>query len=80
MTGIPKHLQVGQAVNLEEVEAGYQITVLTAGQSATQIVEIGVDYLVIDDAAAGITTRLPVHLLVTPREPAPAPQPEPQAA
>jgi hypothetical protein len=76
MAGIDKHLQIGQAVSLNEQAAGYQITLLPAEQPGAKVVEIGTDYVVFDNEEAGVKTRIPVHLLKF----APPPPPAPQAA
>ena len=63
MTDI-KPLQTGQTVSLAVQESGcYQITILSPGQPGPLVVEIGSDYIVCDDAAEGVTTRIPVHII-----------------
>jgi hypothetical protein len=74
MAGIDKHLQIGQTVSLSEQASGYQITLLPPEQPGPKIVEIGTDYVVVDNAEAGVKTRIPVHLLKFAPPPAPAPQ------
>ena len=78
MTAIRKQLQVGQTVRVEHQETGCQVlTVLPAGQTGLQVTEVGVDYLVLEDAAEGVRTRLPMHIIKSVN---PLPSPEPQAA
>jgi hypothetical protein len=82
MTAIDKRLQAGQTVRLTEVTAGYQVTVLPPEEPGQTLVAVGPDYIVCDDEAAGVKTRIPVHLLVSVMSPetAPAPAPEPAPA
>jgi hypothetical protein len=63
MGGVHKQLQLGQTVSLADQPTGFQVTVLAAEQPGQKIVEIGDDYLIFDDETAGITTRVPVHLI-----------------
>ena len=58
MTSLGKHLQVGQTVGLVELEFGYQLTILATGEPGKQVMEVGEDYVVLDDASAGVSTRL----------------------
>ena len=76
MSGIDKHLQIGQTVNLSELAVGYQVTQAAPEQAGPKVVEIGADYVVFDNEDAGVKTRVPVHLLKF----APPPAPTPQAA
>lgn len=63
MFTISKQLQVGQRVNLIGLEAGCQITVLDPDQSGPRIVELTSEFVVLDDEAAGVRTRIPLHLV-----------------
>lgn len=63
MTSLTKQFQVGQTVSIKELEYGCQVTVLAAGQAGPQVVEVGSDYVVFEDAGAGIRTRIPVHVI-----------------
>jgi hypothetical protein len=76
MASIDKQLQIGQSVTLSEQAAGYQITLLPPEQAGPKVVEIGTDYVVVDNVDAGVKTRIPVHLLKF----APPAAPTPQAA
>jgi hypothetical protein len=73
MGDIGKLVQVGQTVRLEELAFGFRITVLAADEPGHKIVEIGQDYLVVEDEAAAVRTRIPVFSVkvVTPTPPVP---------
>jgi hypothetical protein len=74
MIDVAKHLQVGQTVRLEALAGGYQITPLSAAEPGLAVTMIGPDYVVLDDAEAGVRTRIPSHCLTfTPAPAAPAP-------
>jgi hypothetical protein len=71
MADVLKQLQVGQIVSLKELESDcHLITVLPADQAGPRIIEIGADYILLEDAAAGVQTRIPVHLIKTIAPPA----------
>jgi hypothetical protein len=63
MPRLDQRLQVGQAVRLEERACGYHIAVLAPGELGPTVVEIGSDYILFEDAAVGVRTRLPLHLV-----------------
>jgi hypothetical protein len=63
MGGGLKLLQVGQAVRVQHHEYNCSITVLPAGQPGPKVIEVGVDYVIFEDEAEGVTTRIPMHLL-----------------
>jgi hypothetical protein len=66
MADVLKQLQIGQVVSLKELESDcHLISVLAAEQTGQKIVEIGADYIVLDDEAAGVRTQIPVHLIKT---------------
>jgi hypothetical protein len=74
MVDIAKHLQVGQTVQLEATASGYQISVLGDNQPGLIVCAVGQDYVVLDDAGAGVKTRIPSHFvkfIETPTEPVP---------
>lgn len=82
MGGGLKLLQVGQAVSVQNHEFNCSVTVLPAGQPGPKVIEIGVDYVVLEDETEGVTTRIPMHLLkavggVTPVEEEETPTPAP---
>ncbi len=78
MGGVHTHLQVGQTVSLAETANGFQVTVLLLEQPGQKVVLVAEDYVVFEDDSAGITTRVPIHLIRVETEP--APMLEPQAA
>jgi hypothetical protein len=63
MIDVSRHVQIGQTVHLEELNWGYRITLVAPEESGHKVVDIGVDYLVLDDAAAGVKLRIPGHLI-----------------
>ena len=77
MTGMSKHLQVGQNVRLEDRAGLYQLVLLTADQAGSQIVELALDYVVLEDMTAGVRLRVPLHLITAVQM---SPAPELQAA
>ena len=77
MIDIAKHLQVGQTVRVDEVAWGYQLTPLPPETPGHRVEAVGTDFVVLDDAAAGVKMRIPGHLI---KPIAPRPEPAPQAA
>jgi hypothetical protein len=76
-----KQFQTGQKVSIKELECGCQLTILAADQPGLDVIEIGRDYLVIEDVSAGIKTRIPRHLIFANTAAAPAvPAPLAQSA
>ena len=76
MIDVSRQVQIGQTVRLEELAWGYRITPVSPEQAGHQVVDIGVDFLVLDDAAAGVKLRIPGHLIkpvAVPVEPVPQP-------
>jgi len=63
MFSMNAQLKVGQCVNLECLENGYQITVLLREQPGPRIAEVGADYLILDDTAPGVRTRIPAYII-----------------
>jgi hypothetical protein len=63
MGGALKLLQVGQTVHVQRHEFNCSVTVVAAGQPGLKVTDVGVDYVVLEDEAEGITTRIPMHLL-----------------
>lgn len=85
MSNILKQLQVGQTVGVHESDTGFQLTLLASEQPGQAVVEVGADYVVLEDAAAGVKTRIPCHYLTGFTNPAETPavvqvEPVPQAA
>jgi hypothetical protein len=58
-----KQLQIGQTVSLERLESTCRITVVPASPAGVKVAEVGVDYVVLDDEAAGVKTQFPIHLI-----------------
>lgn len=59
--GFLSALKVGQIVTLKEDAGRYEITVLKKAPLGHKIIEIGSDYVVIEDAARVTETRIPVY-------------------
>ena len=69
-----KQFQVGQKVSLQALEFGYLVAILADGQPGPTVAEVAGDYIVLDDEAAGIRTRIPMHYIsVGPLPPVPQP-------
>jgi hypothetical protein len=62
--------QVGQAVEVLQLDKGYQITPCTGDRPGCNVVEIGPDYLVLEDTAEGVITRIPAYLIIAAEPPA----------
>ena len=56
-------VQVGQKVSLQALEFGYLVAILADGQPGPTVAEVAGDYIVLDDEAAGVRTRIPMHYL-----------------
>ena len=66
MGGIDKKLERGQTVRVEVLDSGIAIiTVLPAHEDGLKVIEVGCDYVVINDSSAGTKTRIPVHCIKT---------------
>lgn len=55
-----KHLKKGQIITLKDNGHNYSIQVLPNLPIGNKIIEIGADYLVIEDAAAAFTFYIPI--------------------
>jgi hypothetical protein len=77
MGGIHKQLQIGQTVTFSDQTAGFQIAVIEPEQPGARVVQIGEDFVVLDNEAAGIKTRIPVHLIASVSAPTPLVQETP---
>jgi hypothetical protein len=73
MAAVLKLFQVGQRVSFKDLEFGYELATLAADQAGPAIVEIGRDYLLLEDAESGVQTRLPWHTIRLAPPVAPAP-------
>ena len=58
-----KQLQIGQTVNVERLETRCRITVVPASAAGVKVTEVGSDYVVLDDEAAGVRMQFPIHLI-----------------
>jgi hypothetical protein len=67
--------QVGQKVSLKDTETGYRLVGLATEEPGLEVVAIHADYIVLEDAAAGVRTRVPTYLINTAPPPPPAPPP-----
>jgi hypothetical protein len=66
MADVLKQLQIGQTVSVKELDSDcHLLTVLATEQVGHKIVAIGADYVILEDAAAGVRTQIPVHLIKT---------------
>ena len=54
-------LKEGQSVSVKEVGGRYEITVIKGVQAAHKIIEVGSDYLVVEDIAGVTETRIPIY-------------------
>jgi hypothetical protein len=64
MFEVTRNLQVGQTVRLGEQDKGFTVTVLPPGEPGPVIAQVEPDYIVLEDAEAGVRTRLPGYLIV----------------
>jgi hypothetical protein len=75
--------QVGQPVEIRDLDKGYQISPRADGLPGLLVAEVGADYLVLSDPEAGVLTRIPAYLILAADAVAVAAQPvarEQQAA
>lgn len=63
MASVTKYVQVGQKVSVTELESGCRLTVVGADDTGLTVVENGTDYLLLEDAAGEVRTRLPSYLV-----------------
>jgi hypothetical protein len=61
--GVLAPLEVGQQVGLREAANGYTINVVPGTPLGNKVVEVGTDYVVLEDAAGLTQTRIPVTSL-----------------
>src|SRR4051794_21059893 len=57
--GLFAPLEVGQQVGLKEAAGGYTITVVAGVPLGQKVVEVGTDYVVLEDATGTTQTRIP---------------------
>jgi hypothetical protein len=77
MTFDPRSLQLGQRVTVQGAPFGVQVTPAAGGEAGLTVAGVGPDHLVLDDAATGVRTRVPLWLV---NKSAPAPAAAPEAA
>ena len=58
--GLFAPLEVGQQVGLKEAGGGYTITVMVGVPLGQKVVEVGTDYVVLEDPTGMTQTRIPV--------------------
>jgi hypothetical protein len=63
MTGTFAQVQVGQKAVLNELEHGFELALVAGDQPGLAIIEVQPDHVVLEDAAAGVTTRVPTYLI-----------------
>ena len=54
-------LKAGQTVTLREVSGRYEISIFEGTQIGHKIIEIGTDYIVVEDAGGVIESTIPVY-------------------
>ena len=54
-------LKEGQSVSVKEVAGRYEITVMKDVKLGQKVIEVGSDYLVVEDVAGITETRIPVY-------------------
>jgi hypothetical protein len=59
--GLFAPLEVGQKVGLKERAGGYEIGVVPGVPLGHKVLEVGVDYVVLEDFAGVTETRIPVY-------------------
>jgi hypothetical protein len=59
----PRSLQAGQKVTVREALFGLQVRPAADGEAGLTVVGVGPDHLVLDDAATGARTRVPLWLV-----------------
>ncbi|MFO0822538.1 MAG: hypothetical protein U0792_05360 [Gemmataceae bacterium] len=58
--GVFASLEVGQQVSLKETASGYTIGVMPGIPLAHKVIEVGSDYIVLEDPAGVTQTRIPI--------------------
>jgi len=59
--GILSVLKEGQSVNVKEVAGRYEITLIEDVPLSHKVIEVGADYVVVEDVAGVTETRIPVY-------------------
>jgi len=60
-TGIFTPLEKGQTVSVKDVAGRYQIGVVPGLELAQKVIEVGPDFVVLEDASGLVQTRIPVY-------------------
>ncbi len=63
MTVDPRSLQAGQKVTIRDALFGLHVTPAADGEAALTVAGVWPDHLVLDDAATGVRTRVPLWLV-----------------
>ena len=77
MTIDPRSLQAGQMVTVKDALFGLWVTPAADGEPGLTVIGVEPDHLVLDDAATGVRTRVPLWLV---NKSAQAPAAGPEAA
>ena len=59
----PRSLQAGQKVTVQDALFGLRVRPAADGEAGLTVVGVGPDHLVLDDAATGARTRVPLWLV-----------------
>ena len=60
-SGLFAPLEVGQRVGLKEKVGGYEISIVPGVELGHKVVEVGQDYIVLEDIAGVTQNRIPVY-------------------
>lgn len=63
MASVTLLVQVGQKVSVTELESGCRLTVVDSTHPALTVVETAPDYVVLEDPAGEVKTRIPGYLI-----------------
>jgi hypothetical protein len=63
MASVTRQLQVGHKVSVTELESGCQLTVVDAADTGLTVIETAADYVVLEDVAGEVQTRIPSYLV-----------------
>ncbi len=63
MTVDPRSLQLGQKVTVRDALFGVMVAPAADGEVGLTVAGVGPDHLVLDDAATGVRTRVPLWLV-----------------
>lgn len=60
-TSLLSALKIGQMVSMKEVAGRFEISIIEEAQLNQKVMEVGSDYVMIEDIAAVTETRIPVY-------------------